>query len=180
MRIFNEWKAKQREQSLLTKIRSRKIDRYPMSFEQAQTVGLLFDATDPHHRNIVRQYAEELKNKDKEVTLFAFLQENESNPNFAFKHFTKKDLNWIGYPNDEAINGFVNQSFDFLINLYLDQQPALEYVSGLSHAHLRVGPYSEKLHCYDLMIDTSRQPNLDFFVKHVSYFLNRLKNSSRA
>jgi len=180
MRIFNEWKANQREQSLLAKIRRRNITRYPVSFEQARTVGLLFDATDLLNRNVVRQYAEELKNKGKEVTLFAFLQENEKNSNFAFKHFTKKDLNWFQYPNEEAINGFINQPFDFLINLYLDQQPALEYVSGLSKAHLRVGPYSEKLHCYDLMIDTARQPNLDFFVKHVSYFLNRLKNSSRA
>ena len=180
MRIFNEWKARRREQSLLAKIRSRSITRYPVSFEQARTVGLLFDATEPQHRNIVRQYAEELKTKGKEVTLFAFLQENEPDANFPFKHFTKKDLNWFQYPNDEAINGFINQPFDFLINLYLDQQPALEYVSGLSRAQLRVGPYSEKLHCYDLMIDTARQPNLDFFVKHVSYFLNRLKNSSRA
>ncbi len=180
MRIFNEWKANQREQSLLAKIRNRNITRYPVSFEQARTVGLLFDATDPQDRNTVRQYAEELKNKGKEVTLFAFLQENESNSNFPFKHFTKKDLNWFQYPNDEAINDFINQPFDFLINLYLEQQPALEYVSGLSKAQLRVGPYSEKLHCYDLMIDTARQPNLDFFVKHVSYFLNRLKNSSRA
>jgi len=180
MRIFNELKAKQREQSLLSKIRSRKITRYPVSFEEARTVGLLFDATDPQHRNTVRQYAEELENKGKEITLFAFLQENEPNSNFVFKHFTKKDLNWFQHPSDEVISGFINQPFDFLINLYLDQQPALEYVSGLSQAHLRVGPYSEKLHCYDLMIDTSRQPNLEFFVKHVSYFLNRLKNSSRA
>jgi len=180
MRIFHEWKAKRREQSLLAKIRHRKITRYPVSFDQAQSVGLLFEATDPQDRNIVRQYAEELKNKGIKVTLFAFLRENEPNPNFAFKHFTKKDLNWFQHPKEEAISGFINQPFDFLINLYLKPEPALEYVSGMSRAHLRVGPYSEKLHSYDLMIDTARQPNLDFFVKHVSYFLNRLKNSSRA
>jgi len=94
---------------LLAKIHRRNITRYPVSFEQAHTVGLLFDATDPQHRNTIRQYAEELKNKGKEVTLFAFLQENELNTNFAFKHFTKKDLNWFEFPSDGAINGFITR-----------------------------------------------------------------------
>lgn len=177
MRILNEWKARQHQQSLLQKLRTQNITRNPVSYQQAQTVGLLFDATDPQDRNTVRDYTDQLKNQGKEVTLFAYFRAPEHDPNLPFKHFTNKDLDWFQRPKDDAIRHFVQQPFDFLINLNPSQEPVLEYISALSKAHLRVGPYSDKLYCYDLMIDTAKKRNLDYFIKHVAYFLNRLKNS---
>lgn len=178
MSFLKEWKMRHHQQSLVSKVSRRKVLRNPVSFEEAQTVGILFDATKPQDRNVVREYSKLLQEDGKKVTVFAFLDEKETNSNLPFKHFSRKELDWFDRPKDEAIQGFVKQPFDFLINLYLDEKPPLSYVSALSESHLRIGPYSDNIHCYDLMIETSNQKDLSFFIKQIEYFLTRLTNNN--
>jgi len=44
-----------------------------MNFQQADTIGILFDATQPASRVFINEYRELLINKDKQVSILAYL-----------------------------------------------------------------------------------------------------------
>lgn len=178
MNFFNEWKRRRHQQSLIEKVRRLNVMRDPVSFEEAQTVGVLFDATKAQDRNVVREYVRQLEEQGKKAIVFAFLDEKMPDNNLPYKHFSRKDLDWLKRPKDDAIQGFTRQPFDFLINLYTVEKPELSYVSALSQAHLRIGPYTDHTHSYDLMIETSGEKDLRFFIRQIEYFLNRLTDNN--
>jgi len=121
----------------------------PMNFQQADTIGILFDATHPTSRVFINEYRESLIAKDKRVSI-------------------------LGYFNDK----FTDRRFDVLIGLHLVPCPPLEYVAALSQAHIRVGRYRpEREHCYDLMIDVADDYDLKGFADQIEAFLKRVNET---
>ena len=176
MRIIRKWQIGLHNYILQKKLSAHKVTRYPKGFDEAQSIGILFDATDPQERQIVKHYASFIEKKGKNVQLFAFLNDEQVQNNFTFKHFSKKELDWTLKPKDQIIANFINTPFDFLINVYQGKNIPLEYISSLSKAHIRVGPYTDKDNCFDLMIETNEQTDLCYFVKQLEYFLSRMNS----
>ena len=70
-------------------------------------------------------------------------------------------------------------NFDLCINLDLHHSNVLQYVSGLSMARLKVGPWSENSEkFYDLMIKNESNNDLSEYIKQVNYYLSQLKPST--
>lgn len=173
MSYFKRQYTRLQDYLLERKIGQSAVTRYPGDFRSAKRIGILFNATDPVQRKIVVKYAEELR-KSKQVQLLAFLNAKKVNPNFPFNHFTQKQLNVLRQPNGAIVKDFIFEPFDILINLFFDEEPALEYIAALSNAHLRVGPYTQRTYCYDLMIDTANRQDLNEFIKQVELLLNKV------
>ncbi len=159
------------------KISQTPIQRQPGDYHSSKKIGILFDATSPENRPVVHQYAETLKQKGKEVKLMAFYDAKQMEPNFTFKHFTQKELNFFRRPKTRIADDFMAQPFDILVNLFLNEEPALEYISALSKAQLRVGPYTERTYCYDLMIQTTDKQNLARYIEQVEFLLNKMNST---
>ncbi|MEO0776530.1 MAG: hypothetical protein AAFW73_17220 [Bacteroidota bacterium] len=177
MSYFQQQYQRLQTHFLERKVTRTPIQRVPGDYASARKIGLLFDATDPERRPIVLQYAQSLKQKNKEVKLLAFYDAKQAQPNFTFKHFTQKELNFWRHPSGSLVEDFIAQPFDILINLFFDAQAPLEYITALSRAQLRVGPYSERTYCYDLMIE-NQSPDLPRFIKQVEFLLNKMNNST--
>ncbi len=159
------------------KLQQLSVKRHPGDYESAQKIGLLFNATDQQQRQTVLSYAEALQTKGKKVQLLAFYDDKNQQPNFTFKHFSRKELNFFRRPKGQFVDAFIAESFDILINLFLVEEPALEYISALSKAQLRVGPYTERTYCYDLMIDTSNRQDLPRFIEQIEFLLNKMNTA---
>lgn len=161
------------------KVRQTPIQRQPGDYRHSKKIGLLFDATVPENRAIVLDYAQSLRQQKKEVKLLAYYHAKKIEPNFTFKHFTLKELNFWGHPgSDSASKEFMAKPFDVLVNLFLHEVPALEYISALSAAQLRVGPYTERTYCYDLMIETKDPHHLKQYIQQVDFLLNKMNSTS--
>jgi len=70
----------------------------PMNFRQADTIGILFDATKPASRVFINEYRELLINKDKQVSILGYFDDRQDHQNVIFKYFNNKDLNWCIRP----------------------------------------------------------------------------------
>ncbi len=176
MRILKKWQAQLHDKFLEKQLRLNQSNKQPVGFDQASSIGILFDATDPATRSLVKTYVEDLEKKGKKVKLLAFLDEPQQQPNFTFHHFSRKELDWLLRPKDANVTTFINTPFDYLINLYRIKKKPLEYITALSKAHLRVGTYSAEKDCFDLVIEIQEEHNLPHFVKQLDYFLKRLNS----
>lgn len=151
-----------------------KQDRTSMDFEYAESIGILFDATDAANRNKVLNYADGLTKQGKKVTLLGFVNNKQKELSLPFKFFTLREVNWKMIPQGRDVEQFKNENFDILINLYGGLIQPIEYISALSKANLRVGPFSENPNCFDLMIDTPKGTDLEHLIKQIDFFLNRI------
>lgn len=150
-----------------------RVERKFSGFEKAAHFGILFDATDLNQRDFVLQYAHQLEKKGKKVKLLGFFDSKLDDPNFTFKYFNRKNLDWAGRPNGQAIQEFTEQAFDLMINLDTNSKPHAEFISAQSHAQLRVGPFTEHNFCYELMMDASDARNLKNFVQQMEFILEK-------
>lgn len=164
------------EAHLNQKLSQIKTNRTSVEFEMAESIGILFDATDPSNRNKVLAYAQNMINNGKKVNLLGFVKNKQKDLTFSFKYFTLNEVSWKMIPNSTEINQFMNKKFDILINLYFGKNNPIEYISALSKANLRVGPFSENSNCFDLMIDLPNNKGIDHLIKQVDFFLNRINS----
>lgn len=147
--------------------------RKSVNLQEAKEIGILFDATDTDQKQIVENLAKQLKDQNKKTVLLGFYNFPKPAINFSFDYFNKKNLNWHLAPIGHTVEGFINRNFDILINLTVKEILPLEYISAMSHAKFRVGPYnSDKIYCYDLMIDTGDKKDLDHLIDQVKHYLH--------
>jgi len=164
------------ETHLNQKLSQIKVNRTSVEYDVAKSIGILFDATDASNRNKVVAYAQSMIKNGKEINLLGFVKSKQKDLSFSFKYFTLNEVNWKMIPESAEINQFMNKKFDILINLYLGKNNPIEYISALSKANLRVGPFSENSNCFDLIIDIPNNNGIDHLIKQVDFFLNRINS----
>ncbi len=158
------------------KLSLKKLDRSSIEFDIAESIGILFDATDAINRTKVMDYAKNLKKNGKKVKLLGFVKSKQKDLSFHFKFFTLNEVNWKMIPESDEVNHFIYNKFNILISLYLGKNNPIEYISTLSNASLRVGPFSENINSYDLIIDTPIGTDLEHLIKQVDFFLNKINS----
>ncbi|MCP3931461.1 MAG: hypothetical protein GY705_20440 [Bacteroidetes bacterium] len=173
MKLLKNLKYKLYKYFLHNKLREKEFQPLPMDFAKAKNIGLLFKADSFEWREQVSHFSIDLENKGKSTFLLGYFDSNVKADNFSFHHFTNKEVNWYLHPKGQEIDTFLNQSLDILINLHPIAHPVFEYIVSLSKAHLRVGPVSENVSSYDLMIDSHGKEELSHFIKQVVYLLNK-------
>ena len=176
MDFLQNFRQKLFESSLDKKLSNLSVDKQSVNFEASKKIGILFDVTNPVNEKCIWDYAEKLKHQGKDVDLLAYVNDNIRHNNYAFRHFNKKDLNWIYQPKIQMVEAFMEKKFDILFCFYVNILPPLEYVAGLSKAHMRVGSYQEdKIHCLDLMVDTGKTTDMATKINLIDQFV-RLVN----
>ena len=178
MRTVKNWQTQARAYFLQKMMRKLERKRCPIPFEAAKSLGILFDATRQEDRELALSFSNQLKQKDRKIRHLGFFANKQDISNFPFKAFNKNEVDWLLRPKGDKVEEFQQEPFDFLISIYSKENLVLEYISALSQAHLRVGPYTDNTYCYDLMIDTAGNESLNDYLKQVSFYLNRLKSNS--
>lgn len=145
----------------------------------AQTVGILFDASELGHRQAAMAYARQLQQQHKKVSLLGYFnvkQDKEASHNFPF--FDISQINWLEMPKGTEVDFFLQQKFDIFAFLNPISTPYAEYIAALSIASLKVGPVSKQIDCFDLMLDVKNKATLKDFITQLQATLQ--KTHSRA
>lgn len=174
MRILKNWQSQLREHFLQKMMLRLDYRRNPVPFESAQSIGVLFDATEQANRDQVTPFIEGLKRKGKSVSPIGFFNNKQDASSFSFKGFNKNDLDWLGRPKKEILETYLAKPFDILICIYQEECLPIEYIAALSNAHLRVGPHTDNTYCYDLIIDTTNNNSIQHFLKEVEFYLHKI------
>ena len=176
MKAIKNWQTQVREHFLQKMIKKIDLKRRSVTYESAQTIGILFEATELNQREVVLRFSKKLKEKNKKVKLLGFFNNKLEVSNYSFKAFNKNEIDWLMRPKGEAVENFNKNTFDVLISIYDGENLPLEYIAALSQAHLRVGPYTDNTYCYDLMFDTNKWDPEDF-INEVEIYLNKMNRS---
>ena len=65
MKTIKSWQTQVREYFLQKMINKIDLRRRTVTYESAQTIGILFDATELNHREVVVDFSKDLKKRDK-------------------------------------------------------------------------------------------------------------------
>lgn len=147
-----------------------------MYLDNAATIGILFDGTEPAEREMVLEFAEQLKTKGKKVKLLAFFNNKLKSENFTFDHFNRQQVDFALRPKSHESKDFLEQPFDLLLNLSRKSILPLDYLAAHSKARFRVGPFTEKTFCYDLMIELAPQKGLKAFIQQVEFYMKSMRS----
>jgi hypothetical protein len=162
------------------------VDRYKkyIHLDEAENIGILFDASNEENYKLAFNFARTLTNKQRKCKALGFVNNNTiphyCHPRLSFDYFTLKDLNWYNKPVSPFVKDYIQTEFDISINLDIGNNNSLNYISGLSKAHFKVGRYNEKnTDLYDLMLDMKEPVELPLFITELNHYLAILKTSSR-
>ena len=162
--------------SVLRQRGSTRPPRAITNLNDAKTVGIIYDSSDPDHDITITKFAEMLRNKGKKFDIIAYIDDKKIDHKGDIALFNPKAVNWYGIPLDERVTTFCNKPFDLLISAVLGESKPLEYIAYLSKAKYRVGPFDEKkTYCYDLMIEMGTKTNLDYLLQQMVSFLDKIK-----
>lgn len=144
-----------------------------VNWEDARSIGILFEATDLNRRQAVLRYSEALKAQGKRVKLLGYFHNDQNDPNFIFPHFNRRQFDWALRPTASEVHSFIDEPFDLLLNIEPATRLHSEYIALLSRAALKVGPYTENTDCYDLMIEPADPGNIKAFVQQIEGLLKK-------
>ncbi|MBK9018388.1 MAG: hypothetical protein IPM82_32500 [Saprospiraceae bacterium] len=151
-----------------------------MYLDNAAYIGILFDGTEPAEREMVLDYAGQLKKAGKKVKLLAFFDNKLKGESFAFPAFNRQQVDWALRPNSREALEFKDQPFDLLLNLTKNSVIPLDYLAALSKARFRVGPYTDQTFCYDLMIEHSGKTDLKTYLQQVIFYMKKMRPNHEA
>ncbi len=152
----------------------------PLSLEQSKWVGILFDATSIEHIEATTKFVEQLRSKGKQVRLLAYVNDKSKEIALPFPYFSKAEVNFLHIPSSNTVENFMTQTFDVLFVMHPKSTPLFEYITALTDARLKVGPFSLTKDTFDFMVDMSGHSALHYFINQVEFFLSKMKPSREA
>jgi len=133
----------------------------------ARKIGVVYnmqDMTSEHLHKIIHHFESE----GKSVFTLGFVNEKDIDnllPNYKESYFCNADLNFWKIPHGGRISKFIQEDFDFLINLDLKGAIELQGISTFSVAKTRIGKFfGDFVFAHDLMVKSNSQEAYGLFI----------------
>lgn len=107
--------------------------------ETIKTVGLLIDESYFGSRQALIEELIGNGISEQNISLLAYKDKIKKNEQFGYPVFSIKDIDWDGAFKSEAVNTFMNESFDLLISYYDIEKAPLLFVTQRSKAAFKTG-----------------------------------------
>ncbi len=157
MNLMGSLKKKVGEFNLKKQIGHQKRNVKSCSLIEARKIGVLFDATHLVSFEIVKEFVKHITKPENEVMVLGYVDSKQMIDHYlyrkGFEFFTKSNLNWYNKPEGEAVNDFIAQKFDILIDLNLEDSYPMNHISSASHAVFKAGRFSPDNKILDFMLD---------------------------
>lgn len=162
-------------------INRKRIGGRSISFEDAKTIGVLYDATSDSDYELVKAYARNLMSYSKDVVALGYFNEKELPGSRLMKlgldFFPKKSLNWKMRPSNPIVNNFLERSFDILILLNTHKCIPLLYTALETRATFKIGRYEKGLTgMLDFMVKEDGLSNMKNLITQINHYLMLIKN----
>ncbi len=143
-------------------IKTSRVVRTSVGFQQAQSMGILYSADNPQKHEAARHLATQLNKLGKQVAGLCYETSPIQATNLAFPTITHRDLRLWGAITNPQAHAFINTPFDYLFQLDLVGNPALDYLLAKSQAKCRVGYYDTvRTSLFEMMVTFDKQLNSD-------------------
>jgi hypothetical protein len=153
--------------------------------QAAGTIGILYDATTKEIFDLVKEFYLDLKQHQKNPVSLGYIDFNEAlhfhplaRPEADY--FFKNQQNWFKKPNGAVVENFIDEPFDILINLTLEDNYAIDYIASVSKAGLKIGrAESAVAFSYDMTFFLDKDANLRSFAYMIIHYLSNINNEKQ-
>lgn len=157
----------------------KKLNRKRVPFTKVNHIGIVYDADNKEHEQLVSEYANELRTDGKKVFLMGYVDQKHLPPAKKFmlnsEFFWKEKLNGINLPIKGKIGQFLQLDFDLLLNLYFEPVLPMQAMAAYSQAKYRVASNIKGgLDYYDAMIDIGPKKDLSLLIKQIDFYLRAI------
>ncbi len=91
---------------------------------------------------------------------------------------TPKDLNWMGFPKPGLTEDFIKTEYDLLLNVALEQNLVLLYLTAMSRSHFKIGWSPPGLNFFDLNIQINSRKDAIYLAKQQIFYLEQLNKKT--
>lgn len=145
------------------------------SLDDIQRVAFLIDGSAEQPFEFLMTYCQQLEIEGKEYTVCTFNGEKEL-PAFLMARpgvtvLQPKQTNWLYIPQRSALEGFLNQEYDYLVDLTQTEVLPLLWVKQWTRAKLRIGFDSESVQPNDLTIATGGSATIEVQMKLLEQYV---------
>jgi len=131
------------------------------NIQYAQNIGIIYNATEYVSFEIIKDLAKKLGQHTSNINILGYVDSKKLIDHYlyrkGFDFFSRNDLNWYYKPVSEVTENFINQPFDILINLSLEDYYPIQYIVASSLSAFKVGRFSPGEKYLDLMIDMEKE-----------------------
>ena len=153
-------------------IKKGKIKRGSVSYDAAESVGILFTVIDRPKHSLIKKFIKLLEKDKKKVDVLCLLGEGKENYDFIFDYFTTRDFSIFGHIVSKSILLFVQKKFDYLIVLDTESNIFTDNILAKSNAKCRIGIYhDDKDPFYELMIKINKDNSVEELIDQVYHYL---------
>ncbi len=150
------------------------------SFISSNNVGVIFTFKDEQsYSNIMYLINHYIKNT-KNISIIGFYK-GKKIPNYfdkqlKYNYFGKKDLNWYGKPKPIFVKEFINEDFDMLIDLNMENNYPMQFILALSRAKFKVGKQKKNSeNHYDFMMSLPEGKSVDDLIYNINEYTKKIK-----
>jgi len=148
------------------------VDRTPVfpNINTVKTIGVIWQPTQKE----AFQYLKSYFNREQVIFRGFCVFEKITNPHQDSNTLTVKDLDFWGLPKKEKVDEFTNIKFEILLNIALENNLVLDYITALSQARFKVGssPYTKNYFDLNINIEENRDPM--YLAKQQIFYLAQL------
>ena len=151
-----------------------------INLKDAESIGIIYKLHDAENYEEIRQFVKKLKAENKNVKTLGYINAKNTPqywlPSVGFDYITKKSLDFFYIPKTNSAKKFTNEEFDILINLTVEDCLPIDYITGVSIAHFKVGINESRSGIFDFMINTKNGLKHKDYIDQAYYYLNLLNS----
>jgi len=177
----NKFKLKIASFSLKKKLKKTVRTRQTINLNNAKSIGIIYNDNEQKSNEIIKEFVSFLSQKDIQVYVVEFINKKIKSENYikkkGFNYFSLNDLNWFYKPKSIIVDEFINNDFDILIDLSLNNNCfPVQYINALSKAKFKIGKFYETPNFYDFMINIDSNNDLSFFIEQIKHYLSMINS----
>ncbi|OQX76994.1 MAG: hypothetical protein B6D61_07910 [Bacteroidetes bacterium 4484_249] len=153
-----------------------------VDFKDVSSIGVLFLLGVEDEFDQIDRLVKELIALGKDVKMIGFFPDKII-PSFYIQKLksdiiTKKDINLFGFPKGEVVREFIENDFDLLIDLTVDDIFPIDYISGMSRAGLKAGRFRDDMvKVFDIMISKPQDMGFGAYINSMIGYISILNKT---
>lgn len=159
--------------ALLKRVKQHSKSSELVSLKTARKAGIVYNARKIKSK-VLKKEKEFFTNKGIEVFTLGFVDAKDLqgySATYKDAYFCRADLNFWGHVKSDSIKGFLNETFDYLLNLDVDGNLSMQSVSVLSSAKTRFGKQFDTYEfAHDFMVKSHSDTPIDL-LKEITHYI---------
>jgi hypothetical protein len=174
MSLFENFRQSSFKKQLLKNLNQQNRLRKTNTIWSARSIGILFECTDLSKSNEVLDFANALEREGKKVSLLGYNHQKKELSAKSYPTFNRSTTTWNGKTKPNVADNFINQKFDLLLVINMEQRRPIEWISANAQAAMKIGSFSDMPHDFDIMLETPNQKSITFFLEQLDFYLDKI------